>query len=344
MSASSESGPPAPDHPAGLSRRTVVMAGAAALAGAGLGAIRLGRAPTTPQASTFVAAVTSYEGDTLDRAVRDAITASGFDRDRVKGRSVVLKPNLVEPTHSSPHINTHPQFLRAVAEAFRRLDAREVVVAEGPGHCRDARWVLDESGVGAILDAIGVPYVDLNHDETESVPNRLGYTRLPEFALPRTITRRADILVSLPKAKTHHWAGVTLSMKNLFGVVPGVCYGWPKNVLHQHGITESILDLTATVCPHLAIVDGIIGMEGDGPIMGTPRSLGVIVAGTNLPAVDATTARLMDVDPDRIAYLVRASGTLGPIACSRITQRGEPLSPLVQRFAPLDHPAFPRLR
>lgn len=340
MSASSE-----PDWPANagrISRRSAVLAGSAALAGAGAGAFRL--LGEGLSASTFVAAVPSYEGGTLDRAVRDAIAASGFDRDRVKGRSVVLKPNLVEPTRTSPHINTHPQFLRAVAEAFRRLDAREVVVAEGPGHCRDARWVLDESGVGAILDDYKLEYVDLNHDETDAVPNRLGRTGLSEFQLPRTITRRADIVVSLPKVKTHHWAGVTLSMKNLFGVVPGVCYGWPKNVLHQHGIMASILDLTATVRPHLAIVDGIIGMEGDGPIMGTPRALGVIVAGTNLPAVDATTARLMDVNPRRIVYLEAADGRLGPIASSRIVQRGEPLAPLIRRFAALDHPAFPRLR
>ena len=91
---------------------------------------------------------------------------------------------------------------------------------------------------------------------------------MPKLSLPQSL-RRADLIVSLPKMKTHHWAGVTLSMKNLFGVMPGVCYGWPKNVLHHAGIRQSILDINAAVRPHLAIVDGIIGMEGDGPIMGT---------------------------------------------------------------------------
>ena len=109
--------------------------------------------------------------------------------------------------------------------------------------------------------------------------------------------KRADLIVSLPKLKTHHWAGVTLSLKNLFGVMPGIVYGWPKNVLHYAGIGQSILDIAAAVRPHLAIVDGIVGMEGDGPIMGTPRRLGVLVMGTNLPAVDATCARLMRIDP-----------------------------------------------
>jgi uncharacterized protein (DUF362 family) len=161
--------------------------------------------------------------------------------------------------------------------------------------------------------------------------------------LPATL-RRADLIVSMPKMKTHHWAGVTLSMKNLFGVMPGVCYGWPKNVLHHAGIPESIIDINAAVRPHLAIVDGIIGMEGDGPIMGTPKAAGLIVIGTNLPAVDATCARLMCIDPARVSYLAASSGFLGPIKAEHIAQRGEPIAPLVQPFQLLDHPGLAQLR
>ena len=161
--------------------------------------------------------------------------------------------------------------------------------------------------------------------------------------LPVTL-RRADLIVSMPKMKTHHWAGVTLSLKNLFGVMPGVCYGWPKNVLHHAGIPESILDIAATVRPHLAIVDGIVGMEGDGPIMGTPRTSGVLVMGTNLPAVDATCARLMGIDPWRVAYLANASGRLGPISQSHISQLGESVEPLVQHYQLLNVPSLAGLR
>ena len=178
-------------------------------------------------------------------------------------------------------------------------------------------------------------FADLNHDEVSLVPNRLRFTDMEQLALPATL-RRADLIVSLPKMKTHHWAGVTLSMKNLFGVMPGVYYGWPKNVLHHAGIPGSILDINAAVRPHLAIVDGIIGMEGDGPIMGTPRAAGVLVMGTNLPAVDATAARLMGIDPWRIAYLAAASGRLGPIAARHIAQRGEPIAAHAQDFRLLD--------
>jgi uncharacterized protein (DUF362 family) len=94
--------------------------------------------------------------------------------------------------------------------------------------------------------------------------------------LPRTLLV-SDFIVSMPKVKTHHWTGVTLSMKNMFGIVPGLRYGWPKNVLHWAGIHESILDICATVRPHFVIADGIVGMEGDGPLNGTAKKLNTIL-------------------------------------------------------------------
>src|SRR5207249_2381655 len=72
----------------------------------------------------------------------------------------------------------------------------------------------------------------------------------------------AELVVSMPKVKTHHWSGVTLSMKNLFGVVPGAKYGWPKNILHWRGIHQSIVDICATVPIHFVIADAIVAMEG----------------------------------------------------------------------------------
>jgi uncharacterized protein (DUF362 family) len=88
--------------------------------------------------------------------------------------------------------------------------------------------------------------------------------------LPHTVLG-SNLLVSMPKMKTHHWAGATLSMKNLFGIVPGGVYGWPKNVLHWAGIHQSIADLHSLFPNHFAIVDGIVGMDGNGPIQGRPK-------------------------------------------------------------------------
>jgi uncharacterized protein (DUF362 family) len=290
------------------------------------------------RAETFVAKSSSYGSD-LKTKVQEGLAELGFGRSRLLGKSVLLKPNLVEPDRSSPHINTHPKLVHAVAEVFRSWDAADVIVGEGAGHVRDTQLVLQESGMAEMLSDAGIPFVDLNHDDVAKVPNRLGLTSLRELYLPKSLLR-ADLVVSMPKMKTHHWAGFTLSMKNLFGVMPGICYGWPKNRLHYEGIFESILDITATVRPQLAIVDGVIGMEGDGPIMGTPKHAGALVVGTNLPAVDATSVRLMGHDPSRIPYLEYASGRLGPIAESHIQQRGEGLASLKTRFELLDHPAI----
>ena len=111
---------------------------------------------------------------------------------------------------------------------------------------------------------------------------RRRYTKVGKLYLPATVLG-ADLLVSMPKLKSHHWAGVTLSLKNMFGIVPGLIYGWPKNVLHWEGIESSILDINAALTvPRFNIVDGIIGMEGNGPIQGDAKHVGALVFGADL--------------------------------------------------------------
>ena len=325
------------------SSRRGFLAGAGALAAVGASAVALRPGNESGwRADVVIAPAASYEID-LSRVIREGLAELGLGPSWAKGKSVLLKPNLVEPSRAAPHVNTHPAVVHAVAEVFRSWGAREVFVAEGQGHCRDTGFVLEQSGLGPVLNQAGFSFVDLNHDDVFSVSNSRGFTSLASLLLPITL-KRADLVVSLPKMKTHHWAGVTLAMKNLFGVMPGVAYGWPKNVLHQAGIPGSILDINAAVRPSLAIVDGIVGMEGDGPIMGTPRSAGVLVMGTNLTAVDATATRLMGIDPCRVPFLAGASGRLGPIADRHIRQRGEKIDRLAQQFALLDHPSLTFLR
>lgn len=144
-----------------------------------------------------------------------------------------------------------------------------MVVGEGPGHQRDTQLVLSQSAYEEELKLHKVPFVDLNRDELIRTRLAASYTDLQYLWLPRTILQ-ADFIVSMPKVKVHHWSGVTLSMKNMFGVVPGSKYGWPKNILHWRGIQQSILDICATVPIHFVIADAIIAMEGNGPLNGTP--------------------------------------------------------------------------
>jgi uncharacterized protein (DUF362 family) len=224
-------------------------------------------------------------------------------------KSVLLKPNMVDYIPGAP-INTDPILVAAAVECFKRLGARSVVVAEGPGHQRDTQLVVSETGLLEQLRNVGAAFVDLNRDCVVRTRLRANYSGLRELWLPRTVLE-ADFVVSMPKIKTHHWSGVTLSMKNMFGVVPGVKYGWPKNILHWRGIQQSIVDICATVPLHFAVADGIVAMEGNGPLAGSPRFLGKLVLADDPVAADATCARLMGLVPERIPHIAEGTKFLG---------------------------------
>ena len=105
--------------------------------------------------------------------------------------------------------------------------------------------------------------------------------------------------------------------------MPGVRYGWPKNSIHWKGIQKGILDLCATIPVHFVIADGIVAMEGNGPLNGTPRFLGKIVLANDPVAPDATCARLMGLEPDRIVHLREGSRFLGNSSPELADQVGE---------------------
>ncbi|TWU41089.1 DUF362 domain-containing protein [Novipirellula artificiosorum] len=293
------------------------------------------------KSSVFIARHQSYTGE-LVRTIRDGLLACEFDPGTIRGKRVLLKPNLVEPSRLSPQMTTHPIVIQAAVEVFRGWDA-DVTVGEGPGHVRDTEQALMESGVMEALQEVRMSFEDLNYQEIRPVANAGKACDLKQFYFPRAVIE-ADLVVSMPKMKTHHWMGMTGAMKNLYGVIPGIKYGWPKNVLHFNGIPQTVYDINASVGRRIAIVDGIDCMEGDGPILGTPKNMGLILVGTNLTAVDATMARLMDILPDRIPYLALAANRLGPIDENRIVQRGEQWQPLVDPFLILDRKHLRKLR
>jgi uncharacterized protein (DUF362 family) len=109
-------------------------------------------------------------------------------------------------------------------------------------------------------------------------------------------------------------------------------YGWPKNELHLVGIPESIVELNRIFRRSFAIVDGIVGMEGNGPIQGTPKAAGVLVMGSDLPAVDATCCRIMGINPAKVEYLEMASDRLGVVDEARVEQRGESIRSVRTNF------------
>jgi len=219
--------------------------------------------------------------------------------------------------------------VHATLEAFRELGA-SVSIAEGPGHRRGTLDLAEAAGYFETIPGFEEIFTDLNLDEVSRLRLPHPVSKLDSLYLPHTVLA-SDLLVSMPKMKTHHWAGATLSMKNLFGIVPGGVYGWPKNVLHWAGIPQSIADLHSLFPNHFAIVDGIVGMDGNGPIQGQPKPAGVIVSGHDPVAVDATCCRIMQIEPARIEYLTLAGGLEG-IAEENIQQIGEKPDSVATRF------------
>jgi len=279
-----------------------------------------------------VSQVAILEALRYDLALREIITKGvqlcGLE---VRGKTIVLKPNLVEFDPKGV-INTNPLVIEAAIDCFRMLGARRVLIAEGPGHRRDNEYLLTASGIYAVIKEHRVPYVDLNSDDVRPMRLRSSFTTLEQLYLPETLYN-ADLLVSMPKLKTHHWAGVTLSLKNMFGVVPGSVYGWPKNILHWQGIHNSILDINSSLpVRQFAIVDGIIGMEGNGPLQGEAKDSGLLIFGEDLVAVDATAARLMRIEPKKIKYLAEAGEFLGNVNYENIEQVGENLHRMQKDF------------
>jgi uncharacterized protein (DUF362 family) len=322
-----------------MNRRAWLLAGGAAAAAAV--ASPWLRDLLLPRASVFIARHQTYDR-TLAKTIRDGLLAAGARPQAFRGQRVLLKPNMVEPARAIAHMTTHPAMIAAAAEVFRDWGAK-VTVGEAPGHVRDTEMALVESGIDGALADCKVRFADLNYEPAEWAPNRGRRSGLAGFWFPHSVIE-SDYIVSMPKLKTHHWMGMTAGMKNLYGVLPGLSYGWPKNVLHHNGIPETVYDINASLPSLLTIVDGIDCMEGDGPIMGSLKHMGLVIVGTNLPAVDATVARIVGLVPERIPYLALAADRLGPLEESRIAQQGEAWRDVASRFQMLNEPHLRRLQ
>ncbi|MDA7977817.1 MAG: DUF362 domain-containing protein [Pirellulales bacterium] len=318
--------------PGKFNRRALLIGGAAAAA-AGVVGYPIAKRLLAERQSVFLAANQSYSTD-LAATIETGLVEVGFDFAWVRGRRVLLKPNMVEPSRDVPHMTTHPAMIVAAADVFLRHGAK-VTIGEAPGHVRDTEMALAESGVGEALRSERLAFADMNYQDVKLSINRGRHSGLDHFFFPQAVAE-TDLVVSMPKLKTHHWVGMTASMKNLYGTLPGIKYGWPKNVLHYNGIPQTVVDINASCGRTIGIVDGIECMEGDGPIMGSRKHLGLVAVGTNLPALDATLARVMGLDPTRINYLQFASEGLGPIEDWQIDQRGERWQKVASPFEILD--------
>ena len=266
-------------------RQLVVRGGAAALwasAGAAFVADRMGAFDAPPRfdradfpkpgrSAVAVLRAGSYDGD-LEGVVLDGLRLVEADV-RAQERPAQAEPRRVRQGRVDQHRPADGGGRRERAPAARCLVGRRRGGAgASPRHRGDRVRLGPPRRARRRRPAVRRP--QRRAARANAAPRRA--TRGSTRSGCREVLRETEVVVSMPKLKTHHWVGVTMSLKNCFGCMPGRVYGWPKDVFHVRGIPESILDIFAAVRPSLAIVDGIVGMQGDGPIMGDPVSSGVV--------------------------------------------------------------------
>lgn len=248
------------------------------------------------------------------------------------GQRVLLKVNLTYPSPSGGGVVTNREVLRSVIKLCQEQGG-EVIVADGTGSTNgDTTVEFQTAGYEEIIEETGVEFFDLNSypNVTKKLPDGLA---AKEYLVSKLLDE-VDVLISLPVLKTcAQNLGVTLSLKNLIGITPCDSDGTYRKQLHKQGIAESIADLGRLQRIDFAIVDGTVGMEGNGPIFGDPVPMDLIIAGADALAVDAVGAAVMGFSPQSISYLrLLASNGLGTIDLNRIVVKGNSIAQVRRDF------------
>lgn len=274
----------------------------------------------------YIARCASYEREQVQRAVRRAVDALGGMRRYVRpGNNVLIKPNLLVASAPEAAVTTHPEVLRAAIILVQEAGGT-VWVGDSPGFGKTIK-VAEKSGLAEVCRETGAVLQDFGEAVEAGFADGVICKR---FTLARPV-READVVISLAKLKTHGLTLYTGAMKNLFGCISGL----NKSQMHlrfqqRDDFAGMLVDLYSLVKPVLSIVDGVVGMEGEGPRNGRPRSVGVILAGADAVAVDAVGAAIIGLDPlavptTRIAH-ARGVGQGDP---ARIEMLGDPLAEAV---------------
>ncbi len=220
----------------------------------------------------------------------------------IRGKKVVIKPNALRISRADEHIVTHPAVLRAVVDKVEEFAPAEIVVGDNPGlhNYGDNYKTFEKTG---LLEAAKGYYQNLG-DESREVDCSNDF--LPRVGVSSKILD-ADILISVPKFKTHGLTVMTGAIKNSYGILPGA----QKARLHQLAgapgpFHDLVVDIFRLRVPDLFIMDGVVGMQGNGPASPDLCEIGVILAADNGVALDGVVARMMGIEPDALRFLKKA--------------------------------------
>jgi len=336
-----------------ITRRQFLKAGlgAAVTVAPGVGALTAWAAQDTPLVS-----IVRIKNDNIDAAVEQAIDLLGGIESVTQGKNrILLKPNLVA---EGTDYTTKPAVIRALARLMKNT-GKEVLIGEGSAggtgfnirggttyltRCKDIldgmqQYVFDQLGYTAMAKSMGIPLVNLHTGEmvTVPVPSPLFWK---EIVLHRALVD-TDLLVSVPMMKTHVCATVTLGLKNVIGLYPGVIYGSARWWVHDNaaavspGVAFEILDMVQVNKMGLTVIDAYRAMEGDGPTGGSLVAMNLIIAGTSPLATDMVGASVMGFTSLESIPTIAWAHALGmtPATLEDIEVRGEPIANVKRAFA-----------
>lgn len=244
-----------------------------------------------PKTEVAVVKCGDYVQNDVDRAVEEAVNLLGGIRRFVKkGDKVLLKINLLIGKAPEYAVTTHPTVVRAIIRLIKKAGGLPAV-GDSPsaGSLQGFGKSLEIAGIKKVCDELNVPTIELDRPIQKRVDGRITKSfmvssRLDEF----------DVIINMPKLKTHTLTLFTGAVKNLFGCISGR----KKGIYHVFAqdaerFSELLLDLNQIIKPQLNIMDGIIGMDGNGPAAGDPKKMGLIIAGNSALAVDTVAIEII---------------------------------------------------
>ena len=306
-----------------VSRRQFLQLSSSAVLSTGLHKIN----PMRRQRGSYTVGV-GHNSNPYTATLRAMLASDGWNPAAINGKRVIIKPNLVQPETADTGITTDPEVVRAIVDQALAANAAEV-------------WIVETGVNGAFFEPCGYSFFD-SYDPRVSlvdlvglphnmapVPNGLAYSAI---ALPIALFDENAFVISVGKMKVHNLTMVSLASKNMFGLPPINFYTSPPRVgrfgMHDRSVNESIVDLNLARKPDYAVVDGIWGLEGQGPWGGSPVRMDLVVAGDNALAVDYVCIMAMGIAAARVPHLLYSTVSgLGPAGLNDINIQGDPFEP-----------------
>ena len=276
----------------------------------------------------------SYDDEKVRNAVESSLAQLGGLESIIKeGDRVLIKLNLLSSKPPEAAVTTHPAVVRAVVQMGQEIGAT-VIVGDSPGGGSSAssyKSLLQKTGIQEVVDETGCECVRFDEATIDVSSNKAKIFK--KLTLAKVITE-ADVVIGLPKLKTHSLTYYTGAVKLLYGYIPGMF----KPEYHLHTARDVnlfaglLLDLHEMYTPTINIMDAIVGMEGAGPSNGNPRKIGLILASKSCTAIDYVAVTIAGFDPMMVPTVKIANerGT-GPNSLTEITIFGEKLEPLIMK-------------